>query len=513
MKKFLISAAAVAALATSAMAFDVFPTNELAQYKEANLTDGQIASVNTDTQTGNALIYPLFFAGNGWKTQIRVINTTGTAVAAKVVLYSSKDSKELRDFNIYLSGNDEFLATIEADDSGNVYIKSTDDSAPLEGTSTDKYPFATADKPLSGSLSEGAGYIQVIGMAMFQDDSANALSFHGDHVALRKAYDKLSANFRGGKTSATDFTFQNGVVINQQAKLPFLDLDSNGSGAIDAADTNVTVEINGDDTKVYLKPVAAGALAGDVRVTNTINGTDLVLPAVALDYNSTTKSTGSLIYLEGEKANLADMDANKTDYNNTALVNALGTLSAKTVYMTYGDTQDVSRNYTLVTTPFKRMMVQEALKVNSGDTTKLSDGTVVNYDDNVSKIFPGIAYDSDNKVITSYGAFKLIASIYDAKENIVSAGQFSPATTPTIKMENEVSSTGTDKTDANKLPYYLQQAQDKGWTTGYVILENVNGNSGTLSLGQAIPGIVTQMMATEPKSGTVVTSWIRPAAK
>jgi hypothetical protein len=159
--------------------------------------------------------------------------------------------------------------------------------------------------------------------------------------------------------------------------------------------------------------------------------------------------------------------------------------------------------------------VQQALAyANTEDEddviTALYNTTNTAGDQNVSKMFSGIKYDEDNKVITSYGEYKLIANIYDTKENVMASSMFSPATTPTIVMSNEISSTGTNADDENKLPYYLKQAQDKGYTNGYVVLRNLNGdNSSALGTGKAIPGIVTQMLATEPKSGTIVTNWIR----
>ena len=91
----------------------------------------------------------------------------------------------------------------------------------------------------------------------------------------------------------------------------------------------------------------------------------------------------------------------------------------------------------------------------------------------------------------------------------MSAGQFSPATTPTLIMKNELDSTGTDSSDATKLPYYLDQAAATGsFSKGYVILKNTNSAKDS----DHIPAIVTQMMATTAGS-TTVTNWIRPTTK
>ena len=83
------------------------------------------------------------------------------------------------------------------------------------------------------------------------------------------------------------------------------------------------------------------------------------------------------------------------------------------------------------------------------------------------------------------------------------AGQFSPATTPTINLTSEVASTGTSLTDPNSLAYYINQAINKGYAKGFVKLTNANGTD------IDIPGIVTQMMATTA-AGKTITNWIVP---
>jgi hypothetical protein len=95
-----------------------------------------------------------------------------------------------------------------------------------------------------------------------------------------------------------------------------------------------------------------------------------------------------------------------------------------------------------------------------------------------------------------------IITIKEKSENVMSAGQFSPARTPTIKLTNEVASTGYDVSDDNTLAYYLNQAQAKGFERGYVNIINVDA-------GVDVPGIMTQMLATKAGDRTV-TNWIIP---
>jgi hypothetical protein len=475
MKKFLVSVAAVAALATSAMAFDV---SELSNYDyngDYNVNGVNSTLQETNTSVGNALIFPAYFVGNGWSSTIRVINTSDNAVVAKVVLYAGKDSHEVRDFNIYLSGHDEFIGKIYQDSDGKFVVESTDDSAPIEGTTSNPYPFADADNPLKKDIDSNYGYIQVIGMMEFSENNHSTanVSFHGKHALMREVFSKLANLERTGEKDPT-LVFSNGVILNKKASTPFVNLDQ-----------NYTVS---DEKTYYDVKVGTDVLTGDIRITDEVNGKDMVMPAVALKYyNNKNDSNSSLVFLEGEKANLADaFIKSDLNYSVSRLNDTLANLGASEVYMTYGDAE-IQNNYVLFTSPFKRILVQQALK----DKKELN-------------LFTGYSYD-ENKNEYNYGKFDLLATIYDTSENYMGAGQFSPATTPTITISNEVDNTGYDVNEKTKLPYYLKQAQDQGYTKGYVVLQNVKDNT-------KIPAIVTQMIATKAGSRTV-TNWIVPAQK
>ena len=133
MTKRLLSLVAVAALTTSAMAYNA---NELAQMNIAG-TEHDTAATNItvvkNSKLGNALLFPAYFVGGNWQTTIRVINTSDKAVVAKVVFYDGKDSHELKDFNIYLSANDEWMGTIKVDSDGQAKLISTDNARTTRG--------------------------------------------------------------------------------------------------------------------------------------------------------------------------------------------------------------------------------------------------------------------------------------------------------------------------------------------------------------------------------------------
>lgn len=105
---------------------------------------------------GDALIFPMFYAGGTWSTDIKVVNTSNVySQVAKVVLRESTTSCEILDFLIYLSPNDVWTATIYAKN-GSVYIKSTDDSSPVN-------PMDQILTPGCNNNFSGMGYVEVYG--------------------------------------------------------------------------------------------------------------------------------------------------------------------------------------------------------------------------------------------------------------------------------------------------------------------------------------------------------------
>ena len=540
-KKFLLSAAVVGALATSAMAYNV---SELKLMAVGGIAAGSANPVNIandsnpltnrgfkQTQLSNALIFPAFNVGNGWESTVRVINPDPAhAVVAKVVLYDGKDSHEIRDFNIYLSANDVWTGTIKVDSDGVAKIISTDDSTPLEdGT------LASADKPFSKSIDSNFGYIEVIAMAVTDGKSG---ADH-DHAGLRTAYSTFAKMERTGSTNP-NIVFQNGVIKNQVATSPYIKLKLNNAtmtltdtvnGLNNTAYASYIVDAdsntkNYDKTKEYgfTAPVAGGSflgLTGDIRITDTVNGKDMDMMPYKIDYaTGTAGAPDSLVYIEGEKANIADVFIRQRDtngdkiddaniYDSDSLENEIGLISLSNYYITYGDAE-VQNMYALLTNPFKRVYVQakldDASSGNGGDDEKgqISPNIKITDSNTNPAYYKDASTDASGNI--NYGSTSLIAQIYDESENAMSAGQFSPANTPTIKLDNEVASTGNDATNKDQLAYYLNQAEAKGYKKGFVKLTNVN-NSTTNPV--QIPGFMTQMLATTA-GGKVVTNWIIP---
>src|SRR5712664_4088304 len=65
---------------------------------------------------GQVLVYPYYTTnnagGNAWNTYLSVVNTTSRAKAVKVRVLEGKASAEVLDFNLFLSPNDMWAASI-----------------------------------------------------------------------------------------------------------------------------------------------------------------------------------------------------------------------------------------------------------------------------------------------------------------------------------------------------------------------------------------------------------------
>ena len=85
---------------------------------------GAAEAVNLNPEgLGQALIYPYYTVRNGangfaYNTLLSVVNTTSSAKAVKVRFLEGKNSKEVLDFNLFLSHEDVWTATVVATATG-----------------------------------------------------------------------------------------------------------------------------------------------------------------------------------------------------------------------------------------------------------------------------------------------------------------------------------------------------------------------------------------------------------
>ena len=215
---------------------------------------GAAEAVNLSPEgLGQALIYPYYTVRNGangfaYNTLLSVVNTTASAKAVKVRFLEGKNSKEVLDFNLFLSKNDVWTASIVATATG-AAVTSNDNSCilptqlPAAGQPFVNFAYSSdgADSSLDRTRE---GYVEIIEMATYLDNEttmlivthkSNGVPGQGDFtcadlddgIASRGARDPQGGLF-GGLTlinvfdgsaysqdaTALDHVFENGPVYN-----------------------------------------------------------------------------------------------------------------------------------------------------------------------------------------------------------------------------------------------------------------------------------------------------------
>src|SRR5438477_2660529 len=131
---------------------------------------------------GQALVYPYYTVratstGASYQSLISVVNSTASAKAVKVRFLEGKNSREVLDFNLFLSKKDVWTAAILPSSSGGGKIVSFDKSCTIPDNSNllppgvDFVNFAFVgsndDKGGSGLDRTKEGYVEIIEMAVF----------------------------------------------------------------------------------------------------------------------------------------------------------------------------------------------------------------------------------------------------------------------------------------------------------------------------------------------------------
>jgi hypothetical protein len=461
-KKMLSAIAAVAVLSSGAIAFDVYKDGTIWAVKggfDGQITSADIASAKkvddngieydpkvdengaqkrvagapvvpatylggvqasqplklSPNGKGDALIYPAFRAGDGWSTEIVVRNTNKTAIVAKAVLYAADDSREIKDFNIYLSAHDAFRFNISKDG-----VITTRDGSYAKGVDptyeTDKVEFVKHEEETFeiAKLPEGvdAGYIVIYGMIQARNHS-----YHNNHEKLYQDYrmaldlcrdsdgDLLNNPSRNGipMTQWRRAYVENGVV-NGTLTLPSgvgaPNVDANCTDANDTARAR-TMESKRGNTPMWdhFKSPASDALFGSVRIQHEGDNRDLLLPATALENFTDDSVDQMMLWATGEYASMQDRriydntaTANPfSEYNTTGIQADARTFLVKKAYYVFNkDEKNIERNTLLVTQPLKRPLVQ------IGD--------------------PDGYWDNEGTAVSPWGDFKLQYRLYDDNE-------------------------------------------------------------------------------------------------
>jgi hypothetical protein len=151
----------------------------------------QAVSVNPDG-LGQALVYPYYtvrdqVAGSPYNSLLTVVNSTASAKAVKVRFLEGKNSREVLDFNLYLSAKDVWTAAIIPTADGAAMF-TTDKSCtqpPSISQTTADAPQVFVNYAYSGSNDDGAGtsldrtregYVEIIEMGNVTGATATAVT-------------------------------------------------------------------------------------------------------------------------------------------------------------------------------------------------------------------------------------------------------------------------------------------------------------------------------------------------
>jgi hypothetical protein len=138
----------------------------------------QAVNLNPDG-LGQVLIYPYYTvrsnaAGNAFNSLLSVVNTTASAKAVKVRFLEGKNSREVLDFNLYLSKKDVWTAAIVPTSAG-ASVVSNDASCilpnQLPAGGQPFVTFAIDDNGGTGADRLQEGYVEIIEMASYADSS------------------------------------------------------------------------------------------------------------------------------------------------------------------------------------------------------------------------------------------------------------------------------------------------------------------------------------------------------
>jgi len=144
----------------------------------------QAVNLNPDG-LGQVLIYPYFTSNDGNQTVLSVVNTTDQAKAVKVRFLEGYNSREVLDFNLYLSAYDVWVAGIaDVDGTPNLFIPDTSCTVPyLYGMGLDAgmeygmqpfLPYAYEGKNTDGGPTgigrAAEGHFEMIEMGTLVDD-------------------------------------------------------------------------------------------------------------------------------------------------------------------------------------------------------------------------------------------------------------------------------------------------------------------------------------------------------
>jgi len=145
----------------------------------------QAVNLNPDG-LGQVLIYPYYTTradagGNAYTSLLSVVNTTSSAKAVKVRFLEGKNSREVLDFNLFLSKHDVWTAAILPSTGGGALVGTLDKSCtlppiPSGGQAFVNFAYTGSNSDKGGTSLDRTkeGYVEIIEMATFTTASTTS---------------------------------------------------------------------------------------------------------------------------------------------------------------------------------------------------------------------------------------------------------------------------------------------------------------------------------------------------
>jgi hypothetical protein len=145
----------------------------------------QAVNLNPDG-LGQVLIYPYYTTradagGNAYTSLLSVVNTTSSAKAVKVRFLEGKNSREVLDFNLFLSKHDVWTAAILPSTTGGALVGTLDKSCtlppiPAGGQNFVNFAYTGSNSDKGGTSLDRTkeGYVEIIEMATFTTSSTTS---------------------------------------------------------------------------------------------------------------------------------------------------------------------------------------------------------------------------------------------------------------------------------------------------------------------------------------------------
>ncbi|MEA2028021.1 MAG: hypothetical protein U9N49_03480 [Campylobacterota bacterium] len=504
-------------------------------------------SATEDRMSGDALIFPAYKMNENWETEVTFRNNyDDRGVVAKVVLYSGDTSREIFDFNVYLSANDQVrfvldsTQTFQSKDCSIVTRASFGTNTTPDNTSTrtkfacdtDEYPNgfeynirnhinANAKVDMTPEVLEN-GYIVVYGIfetnlngytgnvfnynrpdLTLSNVKINDNTFHFKHLELWRLYREVMDAYRTPLWRNWQETMTYGV-YTVATPLPAPNLAD-----IDGASNGTLVANNQTDG---VQPVGQNALSGSVRIYSSAaaeESRDLTLPATALANYS--DDTTLFLWAPTEYASIGDrcIDVDFLDidpyvnYNSTCVGNDTTTfLVDNAVYTFKHDANNITNadlaNTLLITQPTKRFLVQlfyNNVGLALADTYWTFNTTTCprqSISANGTQVYDGL----------EYGIRANLGALFDDDENSYTLNTdvdvFSPYTLDATLVSHCDELTTLSNIELSSDNEIKEFAQDKN---GFIKVDFNNGDIDT-----RLPAIITQMKATRV-NGVAKTNW------